>query len=158
MHFVETASGINIQNTTVEQLENSLAGLGGSNDFLILGDGDNYIQCAVSDTGFITEYQGGSGHYNSAPSLSDETIKDIFTSYLSRTETWKTLTTWTSAELAGNGSAEQRSESFGGALKGELSAEKLFRAVKKQVSREVGREVTRKNSGLVGKMIRKIIK
>lgn len=155
---IETASGSDIQNASVEQLEKSLAGLGGSNDFLILIDGDNYIQCAGSKDGFIAEYQDSTGHYGSAPGLSAETIKDMFTSYLSRTERWKGLTAWSVVDLLESDAGEQRPASFADALKGELSPEKLFGAVKKQVSREVGRNVTRKASGLAGKMLRKIIK
>jgi hypothetical protein len=78
----------------------------------------------------------------------------MFTSYLSRSESWKNLTNWTFEDLEDSSPGQKRPASFADALKGELSAEKLFGAVKRQVSRGV----TRKTSGFVSKMIRKMIK
>ena len=155
---IETASGQNVQNATEDQLKKSLAGLGGENDFLILSDGGNYIQCAGSSAGFIAEYQDESGHYSAGTSLSAGVIEEIFTSYLSRSEKWKSLANWAVDELPGSSPGQERPASFRDALKGEISADELFGAVKKQVSGEVGRGVSRKASGLVGKMVRKIIK
>ena len=159
---IETASGHNLQNVTEEQLKDSLSGLNSDNDFLILSGEEDYIQCAYSETGFIAEYQDASGHYGSGPGLSIGIIEKIFVSYLTGSEEWKTLTAWTVDEIPETGSASdqngQKPFNLKGAIKGDLSPDKLFGAVKNQIAREAGREVTRKTSKLVGKMIRKITK
>ncbi len=129
-------------------------------DFLILSNGEDYIQCAYSETGFIAEYQDASGHYSSGPGLSVETTERIFTAWLAGSGEWKTLTAWTIDDIPETGAApdsdRQKPFDLKGAIKGDISPEKLFGAVKNQIAREAGREVTKKTSKLVGKMIRKI--
>ena len=159
---IETASGHNLLNVTEEQLKDSLSGLNSDNDFLILSNGEDYIQCAYSETGFITEYQDASGHYSSGPGLSVETTEKIFTAWLAGSDEWKTLTAWTIDDIPETGSAPERDGQkpfdLKSVVKGDISPEKLFGAVKNQIAREAGREVTKKTSKLVGKMIRKITK
>lgn len=159
---LETASGFMSKNVTEKVLKENLAKLNKDNDFLILSDGDNYIQCAWSENGFISEYQDSSGHYSSSPNISADTISQLFSAYLSGSGKWSTLIAWESQSME-EGSMEDgkrsvESGSFTDSLKGELSPGKIFDSVKRQVSRELGQNVSRKTSGFLGKMIRKVIK
>jgi hypothetical protein len=159
---LETASGYKAQNVTEAVLNENLAKLNEENDFLILSNGDDYIQCAWSKNGFIPEYQDTSGHYSCSQDISVDTVSRLFSAYLSGSREWTTLITWESQSMA-EGSIEEgkipgKSESFSDSLKGELSPGKIFDSVKKQISRELGSTVSRKTSGLLGKIIRKVIK
>jgi hypothetical protein len=161
---IETASGHTVQNVKAEELHEALAGLNEENNFLILTDGDDYIQCAISGSGsgFFAEYQDTSGHYSSDDGLSSETIEKLFTAYLSRSNAWRGLVRWevasNSAEEDQPSGSEGNTGSFTDSLKKDLSPGKLIDSVKRQVSREISRGVSRKTSGTVGRMIRKFFK
>ncbi len=159
---IETASGHAKQNVTAKELQEALEGLNKENNFLILSNGGDYIQCAVSDSGFFAEYQDKSGHYSSEDGLSADTIENLFTAYLSRSDTWRDLASWEAVSDSDGDDQSAGSEgnagSFTDSLKKDLSPGKLFDSVKRQVSREISRGVSRKTSGTVGRMIRKFFK
>ena len=158
---IETASGFTAQNVTAPQLTENLAALDGENDFLILSDGADYLQCAWSRSGFIAEYQDASGHYSSEAGLPLETMEQLFSAYLARSGDWRSLVTW---ESAGGGTSSEADGSqeggagLKGALKGQFTSGGLLNSVKSQVSREVSRKVSSSTSGLVGRLIKKILK
>jgi len=159
---IENAIGKIVQNATGEDLHHEIAALNEESNFLILSNGDDYIQCAVSDSGFMAEYQDGTGHYSSEDVLSSETIEKLFTAYLSRSNAWRGMVRWevasNSAEEDQPSGSEGNTGSFTDSLKKDLSPGKLFDSVKRQVSREISRGVSRKTSGTVGRMIRKFFK
>jgi hypothetical protein len=158
---IETASGFTARNVTPQQLTVNLAGLDGGNDFLILSDGEDYLQCAWSQTGFTAEYQDASGHYSSQAGLPLETIEELFSAYLARSGGWRSLVVWESAGSGASPAADRSDEGGAGlkdALKGQLSPDNLLKSVKRQVSSEVNRAVSRKTSGIIGRLVRKILK
>ncbi|WP_319560668.1 hypothetical protein [Marispirochaeta sp.] len=161
---IETASGHTVQNVKAEELHEALAGLNEENNFLILTDGDDYIQCAISGSGsgFFAEYQDTSGHYGSDDGLSSETIEKLFTAYLSRSGEWRGLVSWEAVSDSGgqkqSAGARENTGSFTDSLKQDLSPGKLFDSVKRKVSREISRGVSRKTSGTVGRLVRKFFK
>ena len=156
---IETASGFQKDEIDQEELLSNLRGMDRGNDYLILTDRDDYIQCALSDGGFLAEYQDGSGHYSSDDTLNSEMIEKIFTSYLAGDGEWKTLTTWSPEEAPSVESVKAGAET-GRTVEGlmsDLTPGNILHSVKKQVEREVGRSVSRKTSGIIGKVIRKFL-
>ncbi|WP_319416622.1 hypothetical protein [Marispirochaeta aestuarii] len=159
---IENANGKTVRNITGEDLHQEIAALNEENNFLILSDGDDYIQCAVSGSGFIVEYQDSTGHYSSDDTLSSDAIEKLFKAYLSRSTEWRGMAGW--AKGSGPAGADEsvaspeKGESFADTLKKDLSPGKILDSVKRQVSREISRGVSRKTSGTVGRMIRKFFK
>ena len=158
---IETASGFTARNVSPEQLKENLAGLDGDNDFLILSDGQEYLQCAWSRSGFIAEYQDASGHYSSEAGLPLQTIEQLFSAYLAHSADWRSLVVWESDGGGVSPAADGEQEGgagLAGALKGQFRSGGLLNSVKRQVSSEVSRAVSRKTSGIIGRLVRQILK
>ncbi len=154
---IETANGTQMQNVDETDLIKQLKSLSDDNNFLILSDGENYIQCALLDTGFIAEYQDPTGHYEADSIVSGDTIEKMFTAYLGSTADWKTMTAWSYAQGGGASAPVNEEKSSRGSIKQNLSPENLLNSVKNQVSREVSRGISRKTSGFIGRIIRKFL-
>lgn len=156
----ESANGTVIQKVSEVQLLQALQDLNEENNFLILSDGEEYIQCAWSDGGdLVVEYQDESGHYAADTLQTTESVQGLFSAYLSDGDDWKSMIQWTREE--GTTRPEENpagSGRFADNLKADLSPDKIFGSVKRQVSREISRQVSRKTGGLVSKLIRKVIK
>lgn len=152
---LETADGKNFAAVTEEELLNSLSRLDPEMEFLILSDGDDYLQCAVSEGGFLAEYQDSTGHYYSRDvAIPHEAIEKLFLGYLNRDGSWKSLLQWDQADEEGEPESAGRQESLGDGF----SPSGLIESVKKQAAREVKRAVSRKTSGALSRLIGKIIK
>ena len=154
---IETARGFLKDGVSRDELITKLKELNEDNDFLILSDHDWYIQCALSGSGFIAEYQDENGHFSSDSEINADTIEKIFSSYLSGEDSWKELTGWTR-----EGDSPQTGAAGGGReITGEqmpnLSPGNILNSVKKQVEREVSRSISRKTSGIIGRIIRKFL-
>lgn len=158
---IESANGKTVVEATEEDLNGALDNLNDTNNFLILADADQFIQCACSDGGrFIIEYRDDTGHYAAKTPQSPEKNAQIFRAYLKGTGDWKKMTDWNLEQDAASDEAPRGSGagSFADNLKADLSPDRIFGSVKRQVSRELSRQVSRKTGGLVSKLLRKVIK
>ncbi len=157
---IETASGLQKNSITREELLENLNKLDESNDYLILSDGEDYIQCAYSEGSFLAEYQDSSGHFSSESGIGRETIEKLFSAYFSGDGSWKSLVSWSRDDTPAGSEGQAQAADHGGMAKGlmgDLSPEKILGSVKKQVQREVGRSISRKTNGLVSKVIKKFL-
>lgn len=93
-----------IPNATHENLTDALAMLErGDSEYLILQDGDRFIQAAGDSTsGYTLEYNEGSTNTQfraTNPKLSAAQITDAFGSYLAHDPSWETRFSWTEFKL-----------------------------------------------------------
>lgn len=104
-----------------EQLLKELDSLGRDNEHAILGDTE-FVQAAYSEQGFQLQYKDSSGMYESSEyNYEIETVKDIFSKYLTKDQHWKESVHW---ERTGEGHRDtepKNAAAFGGVnLKDEL--------------------------------------
>ena len=86
---IELSSGKKISSITADDLKDKLQLLKSGEDYLILEDGENYIQCATSEDSLLFEYQDGTGHYSSSSAVSFGKGEEILSLYLGRDSSWK---------------------------------------------------------------------
>ena len=162
-----------ISSITADDLKDKLQLLKSGEDYLILEDGENYIQCATSEDSLLFEYQDRTGHYSSSSALSFEKGEEILSLYLCRDSSWKTLTGWESDNSYDNtdtASASGASSGFSSSSTSNTSgqeAEKseeafsvggIMNTIKKTAKKEVKRAVETKTGGLVKDVFRKFMK
>ena len=171
---IELSSGKKFNNVSADELKEKLQLLKSGEDFLILEDNDNYIQCAVSGSSLLFEYRDNTGHYTGSSIVSYEKGEEILVLYINRDNGWKNLTSWeegdsyegadATGQKGSSASVFSSSESSsGGSDKQEqnddpLSMGGLLNTLKKTAKKEVKRAVEKKTSGLVKDVFRKFTK
>jgi len=100
---LELEDGTSYHNPTEANIIQALMSLNpNTNTFAILNSGESeYIQVAVSNNGYVLEYQTGdlSQHYVSSKPMALEEVIKAFQLYASNDPTWKTITQWEQMHL-----------------------------------------------------------
>ncbi len=91
---IEMASGDTFDNVFEERFEELFNGLNDDNFYIILNDGDNYLQAAYSDKGYTVEYQDKEGHFTAHELLSKDETLSLFKKYYQDKENWKEKIVW----------------------------------------------------------------
>ncbi len=152
---LETEREGNREITSESDLRKALESLGPGNEFLILSDGDRFIQCAGTGGALYFEYTEGAGVMYTAQ-RSDVSLaegEEILGRYFRREDGWKEALSWSSEDIPG--SSHSASRGGAGLLDG-LKGKSFTDMVKNEAVREIKREMARKTSGTIGKLIRKI--
>ena len=110
---LELANGQKIDNPDQESVNKALESLTkNNNDYAILGD-ENYIQTAVTEDGFLLEYQDSEGHFNSSDeNLSLDTVKRVFSEYLNGESQWQNDLQWVPDEAISSCSGTSQNNSI----------------------------------------------
>lgn len=148
---METADGRTFLNVDAAKLKEVLSSLDKGNDFAILSNGENYLQCAYSANSYCMEYQDSSGHYESLSGNSSyEETEKIFLQYLENGGEITIRSEWRRV------SAEQsQGENFHSSGN---SSGSLVDQLKSEAKRGLKRAINRKTSGLVRNALNKLIK
>ena len=170
---IELSSGKKFSSVSEKDLKEKLQLLKSGEEYLILDNDSAYIQCAVSGSSLLFEYQDGIGHYSGSSIVSFEKGEEILVLYLNRDEGWKNLSSWEAeegyqgADTASVGSASGVSSSSGSSAQSPdqqgnsdepLSMGGLLNTIKKTAKKEVKRAVEKKTGGLVRDVCRKFTK
>lgn len=141
--------------TSESDLGKALNGLGSGNEFLILSDGERFIQCAGGSGGLYFEYTEGDGvmYVSERSDVSLTEGEEILRRYFNRDARWETALTWTSEEIPGS---PRRASDPAERIRDGLKGKSFTDIVKDEAVRSLKREVARKTSGTIGKLIRKI--
>ncbi|HID38936.1 MAG TPA: YIP1 family protein [Calditrichaeota bacterium] len=91
---LETSGGDVIEAPTLTQLVQSLGELDSDEEFCILSKGEDFIQTAYSEKGFIVQYKDATGQYESSELLGQPTVIMIFSTYLNGDDSWKQSAQW----------------------------------------------------------------
>ena len=170
---IELSSGKKFSSVSEKDLKENLQLLKSGEEYLILDNDSGYIQCAVSGSSLLFEYQDGTGHYSAGSIVSFEKGEEILVLYLNGDEGWKKLSSWeaeegyqgadTDASSSGSASGFSSGSSAQGTGQQEKSDEPLsmgglLNTIKKTAKKEVKRAVEKKTSGLVKDVFRKFTK
>jgi len=91
---VEMASGDTFDNVSEERFEEMFNELNDDNFYIILNDGNNYLQAAFSDKGYTVEYQDEKGHFTAHDILSKDKTISLFRKYYQEGQNWREGITW----------------------------------------------------------------
>ena len=170
---IELSSGKKFKCASEAELTEKLQLLKSGEDYLILDSLGGYIQCAISGSSLMFEYQDNSGHYSSSSALSFEKGEELLALYFKKDESWKNLASWesegeyqgeeTASSSSGTASVFSSSENFSqnsdqGNTDEPLSMGGLLNTIKKTAKKEVKRAVEKKTGGLVRDVFRKFTK
>ncbi|MDA3781082.1 MAG: Yip1 family protein [Bacteroidales bacterium] len=96
---IEMANGNTFEDIDKSKIKDALKDLDEDNDFMILSEGDNFIQTAVSEKIYIVEYKDKTGYFKSVSNDIDYgDVKDMFIGFYKGENKWKELTKWELAE------------------------------------------------------------
>lgn len=90
---IEMADGDKFENVDAETISKFIDKLNEDNFYVILSSGDDYIQAAYSDMGFIIQYAEGGEQFEAEDYLTKEQANDIMKKYL-LDEDWKQGNNW----------------------------------------------------------------
>jgi len=88
------ASGDTFDNVSEERFEEMFNELNDDNFYIILNDGNNYLQAAFSDKGYTVEYQDEKGHFTAHDILSKDKTISLFRKYYQEGQSWREGITW----------------------------------------------------------------
>jgi len=152
---LETERGGSRPINSESDLGKALKDLGPGNEFLILSDGERFIQCAGGGDGLYFEYSEGDGimHVSERSDVSLAEGEEILSRYLNRNAGWESSLSWRSEEIPESsrgsaGTAESRHT--------DAKGKSFTDMIKDEAVRNLKREVARKTSGTIGRLIRKI--
>ncbi len=91
---LEMASGKTCDNVSEEKLKAAVDRLDDDNFFMILKNGENFIQAAYSEQGYDIQYKDDQAQYVAREYLPKEKTVEAFISYFHGDDTWKDLTPW----------------------------------------------------------------
>ena len=171
---IELSSGKKYSSVSEAELKENIQLLKSGEEYLILDADNGYIQCAVSGSSLLFEYQDSTGHYSGSSALSFDKGEEILVLYMNRDDRWKTLSGW---ESDGGYQGEETSASSEGSASGfsfpgsssqntdqkekqdePLSIGGLLNTIKKTAEKEVKRAVEKKTGGIVKDVFRKFTK
>ncbi|NOY36831.1 MAG: YIP1 family protein [Chlorobi bacterium] len=99
IYQLEMANGDMFDNPGTKTLSKELDNLSAENEHAILSHGDDFIQAAVTDDGFLMEYRDNSGYFASeATNLSKDKVVTVFLLFLKDDPSWKEMITWEKTE------------------------------------------------------------
>jgi hypothetical protein len=142
---LEDSSGKVLTPRNVTEVTEIVDRLGKGLDHCILSDGDIFIQAAGSDPQFVVEYGDSSGHYEAAGLHSAQTVRDLFSAFFQKDNSWKTMVAFSPVSTASSGSPESTGAGAGGA-RGTWQKnpqDSLLESVKREVKNNVTRMVRR---------------
>jgi len=90
---IEMANGDKFDKVNEEVIEKCISQVNDDNFFVILNSGDDYLQAAISDQGFIVQYSEGGNQFEAEEYLSKDQTIAIFNKYL-KGEDWKEGNNW----------------------------------------------------------------
>jgi hypothetical protein len=131
----------------VTEVTETIDCLGSGLEHCILSDGDMFIQTAGSSPRLVVEYQDPTGHYEAAELHSAQTVKDLFSAFFQKNDSWKTMVAYSRTGDAAAGpsvSTGDRSTGTGGTREKSFKdglADSMKREVKNNLSRMVRRGV-----------------
>ncbi|MFO7810739.1 MAG: hypothetical protein R6V47_05145 [Candidatus Delongbacteria bacterium] len=91
---IELASGDQFTNVNETKLVESFDSMDDDNFFMILSDGDDFVQAAYSDGNYIIEYSLGGVQYEAGEILPKKTALNVFKKYLLGETDWREGVKW----------------------------------------------------------------
>ncbi len=91
---IEMANGDTFDNVFEEKFEELFNKLDDDNFYIILNDGNNYLQAAFSDKGYAFEYQDEKGHFVAHDILPKDKTISLFRKYYQGEQNWGEGITW----------------------------------------------------------------
>ena len=88
------ADDTEIESVSYDQMMEGLESLDSYNFFLVLSEGDDFIQTAVIEGGYLVEYKKDGNHYTSVEAVEEDEMKRFFSMYYNREDGWKDLFEW----------------------------------------------------------------
>ena len=114
MQLEDSSGKISVPNNVTEVAE-MIDRLGNGLDHCILSDGETFIQAAGSDPRLIVEYGDLSGHYEAAELHSAGTVKELFSAFFRKDNSWKTMVAFSRAVATSGSSPENTGAGIDGA-------------------------------------------
>ena len=91
---IEMANGDIFKAVSEKILTDNFNKMDDDNFFLILNHGDNYIQAAYSEDGYVVEYNEDRVQYSANKVLLQKETLDLFKKYLNEDNNWKADVKW----------------------------------------------------------------
>lgn len=91
---IELASGDQFKNVNESKLVESFNSMDDDNFFMILSNGDDFVQAAYSDGNYVVEYSVGGVQYEANKVLQKETSLNVFKKYLLGESDWLEGVEW----------------------------------------------------------------
>lgn len=88
------ADGTEIESVSYDQLIEGLESLDSDNFFLVLSRGNDFIQTAVIENGYLVEYKKDNNQYTSVEGVPGDEMKRFFSMYYNQDDGWKDLFEW----------------------------------------------------------------
>lgn len=123
--------------------------VGNGIDHCILSDGEMYIQTAGTAPSLVVEYQDDTGHYAAAELHSAQTVKDLFSAFFQKNDSWRTLIAF---------SREGENPAARSADTGRTNSRPGEKGLKDGLIDSVKREVKNNVSGMVRRGVRNIFR
>ncbi len=94
---MEMANGETTDSVSLEKLKEWIGQLDDDNFFIILKDGDNFIQAAYSEMGYDIQYKENGKQFIARDYLTKDQAISAFTGYYNGNDDWKNFTEWDKA-------------------------------------------------------------
>lgn len=150
---LEDSNGKFIVPKSPEEVDQIIDRLGRDLDHCILSEGEDFIQAAGSSSALIVQYGDSSGHYEAAETLPSETVKELFTAFFHKDDSWRTRVSYT---RIGGGSSS--SSAPGPEADRERGTGQQEKSLKDSLLDSVKREVKNNVSGMVRRGVRDVFR
>jgi hypothetical protein len=91
---IEMANGDKFEDVSAEKIKENIDKLNDDNFFIILNDGENFLQAAYSEKGFDLQYKESGAQFTARDYLTKEQAVKTFLSYYKSEDGWKDITPW----------------------------------------------------------------
>ena len=111
---LEDSNGRILEPAGVTEVTDMVNRLGKELDHCILSDGDAFIQAAGSDPRLVVEYRDLSGYYRADNPLPVGTVKEFFSAFFQKDDSWKTMAAFSRVDESASGAAKTgESDAYG---------------------------------------------
>lgn len=149
---LEDSNGKIVVPKEVTEVTEMIDRLGRGLDHCILSEGDMFIQTAGADPQLVVEYRDASGYYEAAEPQSAQTVKDLFSAFFQKNDSWKTMVAFSPLEDTTGGPAGSAQDADSGAR------DTQPKSLKDSLLDSVKREVKNNVSGMVRRGVRDVFR
>lgn len=91
---IEMANGDKFKDVSAENIKENIDKLNNDNFFIILNNGEDFLQAAYSEKGFDLQYKESGFQFTARDYLTKEQAMKTFLSYYNSEDGWKDITPW----------------------------------------------------------------
>ena len=150
---LEDSNGKVVVPQSSAEVEQMIDRLGRDLNHCILSEGELFIQAAGSASGLVVQYGDPSGNYEAAATLAPETVKELFSAFFQKDDSWRTRVSYT---RIGGGSSSSGAPSPD--VDREKADDRREKSPQAGLLDSVKRDVTHNFFGMVRRGVRNIVR